>query len=63
MHCTIIIIIGLMAGLQEEDRSLAGRVALVTGATPGGIGYATAMELKSRGAFVIIAGRKNKAVL
>ena len=35
----------------------AGRTALVTGPTPGGLGYHTALELVRRGARVVLAGR------
>ena len=35
----------------------AGRTALVTGVSPGGLGYVTALELARRGARVVLAGR------
>lgn len=41
--------------------NLKGKIALVTGANSG-IGYATAKELKARGAEVIITGRRKDAV-
>lgn len=41
--------------------NLKGKIALVTGANSG-IGYATAKELKERGAEVIITGRRKDAV-
>jgi NAD(P)-dependent dehydrogenase (short-subunit alcohol dehydrogenase family) len=38
----------------------AGRTALVTGTTLGGIGFFTALELARRGARVVLAGRSNE---
>ena len=47
--------------LQRSDGSredLRGYVAIVTGPTPGGIGYETAKSLAVKGAHVILAGKK-----
>ena len=40
----------------------AGRTALVTGVTTGGLGYHVALELARRGASVVLAGRTPKKV-
>jgi len=42
-------------------KNLEGKIALVTGGNSG-IGYATAKELKSQGATVIITGRRKEAI-
>ena len=40
----------------------SGRTAVVTGPTPGGLGYHTALELLRRGARVVLAGRSPAAL-
>jgi NAD(P)-dependent dehydrogenase (short-subunit alcohol dehydrogenase family) len=47
--------------LSDGDRSLAGRIALVTGATRG-IGHASALALAGAGAHVIAVGRTQGAL-
>jgi len=44
----------------EEMPDLAGQTALVTGASLGGIGYHTALELARANATVVLAGRSQK---
>jgi NAD(P)-dependent dehydrogenase (short-subunit alcohol dehydrogenase family) len=40
-----------------EIPSQSGRTAIVTGASPGGLGYETALALAGKGAHVVLAGR------
>ena len=46
---------------HRSDKSLRGRVALVTGGSVG-IGYETALELARRGAEVVVASRSLRKV-
>src|SRR4051812_20893103 len=48
-----------MTWTPEKMPDQAGRTALVTGPTAGGLGYFTALELLRRGARVVIAGRSS----
>lgn len=45
---------------SADEGKLRGCVAVVTGASPGGIGFATAKALALQGASVILAGRKER---